>query len=84
MVTVSAVATNMFLGGWHGPFIPEAYGWIWFLIKVAFLLFVYVWIRWTLPRYRYDQLMQFGWKFLLPASVVNLLLTAAGVLYFNV
>jgi NADH-quinone oxidoreductase subunit H len=84
MVTVSAVATNLFLGGWHGPFIPEAYGWIWFLIKVALLLFVYVWIRWTLPRYRYDQLMQFGWKFLLPASVINLLATAAGVLYFNV
>ena len=83
MVTVSAVATSLFLGGWHGPFIPEAYGWIWFLIKVGFLLFVYVWIRWTLPRYRYDQLMQFGWKWLLPASVVNLLLTAAGVLYFN-
>src|SRR5688572_10299225 len=84
MVTVSAVATNLFLGGWHGPFIPVAYGWIWFLIKVAFLLFVYVWIRWTLPRYRYDQLMQFGWKFLLPASIVNLLVTAAAVLYFNV
>jgi NADH-quinone oxidoreductase subunit H len=83
MVTVSAVAANLFLGGWHGPFIPEAYGWIWFLIKVAVLLFIYIWIRWTLPRYRYDQLMQFGWKFLLPASVVNLLATAAGVLYFN-
>jgi NADH-quinone oxidoreductase subunit H len=98
MVTVSAVATNLYLGGWHGPFtcgpesqaspgdnwcIPVEYGWILFLAKVAVLLFVYVWIRWTLPRYRYDQLMQFGWKFLLPASVINLLLTAAGVLYFN-
>jgi NADH-quinone oxidoreductase subunit H len=83
MVTVSAVATNLFLGGWHGPFIPVEYGWIWFLIKVALLLFVYIWIRWTLPRYRYDQLMQFGWKFLLPASVINLLVTAAAVLYFN-
>jgi len=84
MVTVSAVATNLFLGGWHGPFIPVEYGWIWFLLKVGFLLFVYVWIRWTLPRYRYDQLMQFGWKWLLPLSVVNLLVTAAGVLYFDV
>jgi NADH-quinone oxidoreductase subunit H len=83
MVTVSAVATSLFLGGWHGPFIPPEYGWIWFLIKVGFLLFVYVWIRWTLPRYRYDQLMQFGWKWLLPASIVNLLLTAAGVLYWE-
>ena len=84
MVTVSAVATNLFLGGWHGPWLEQwGLGWIWFLVKVALLLFVYVWIRWTLPRYRYDQLMQFGWKFLLPASVINLLATAAGVLYFT-
>ncbi len=83
MVTVSAVATDLFLGGWHGPLIPESFGWIWFLIKVAALLFFYVWMRWTLPRYRYDQLMAFGWKFLLPLSVVNLLVTAAGVLYLG-
>jgi len=83
MVTVSAVATDLFLGGWHGPFLPESLGWIWFLIKVAALLFFYVWMRWTLPRYRYDQLMAFGWKVLLPAAVVNLLVTAAGVLYFG-
>ena len=80
MVTVSAVATDLFLGGWHGPFLPESLGWIWFLVKVAFLLFFYVWMRWTLPRYRYDQLMQFGWKVLLPLSVLNMLVTAAGVL----
>ena len=83
MVTVSAVATDLFLGGWHGPLLPESLGWIWFLIKTAAILFFYVWMRWTLPRYRYDQLMQFGWKVLLPASVVNLLVTAAGVLYFG-
>ena len=83
MVTVSAVATDLFLGGWHGPWLPESLGWIWFLIKVAALLFFYVWMRWTLPRYRYDQLMKFGWKVLLPAAVVNLLVTAAGVLYFG-
>ncbi len=82
MVTVSAVATDLFLGGWHGPFLPESLGWIWFLIKVAAILFFYVWMRWTLPRYRYDQLMHFGWKVLLPIAVVNLLVTAAGVLYF--
>ena len=81
MVTVSAVATDLFLGGWHGPFLPDSYGWIWFLIKVSALLFLYIWIRWTLPRYRYDQLMIFGWKVLLPLAVVNLLVTAAGVLY---
>jgi len=83
MVTVSAVATDLFLGGWHGPLLPESLGWIWFLLKVGALLFFYVWMRWTLPRYRYDQLMKFGWKVLLPASVANLLVTAAGVLYFG-
>ena len=83
MVTVSAVATDLFLGGWHGPFLSESIGWIWFLLKVAAILFFYVWMRWTLPRYRYDQLMRFGWKILLPLAVVNLLVTAAGVLYFG-
>ena len=76
MVTVSAVATDLFLGGWHGPFLPESLGWIWFLIKVFALLFFYIWMRWTLPRYRYDQLMEFGWKWLLPFAVLNLLVTA--------
>jgi NADH-quinone oxidoreductase subunit H len=83
MVTVSAVATNLYLGGWHGPFIPAAYGWIWFVIKLAFLLFLYLWLRWTLPRFRYDQLMSFGWKVLLPLATLNLVATAAGVLYFG-
>ena len=83
MVTVSAVATDLFLGGWHGPFLSETIGWLWFLLKVGAILFFYVWMRWTLPRYRYDQLMRFGWKVLRPLSVVNLLVTAAGVLYFE-
>ncbi len=83
MVTVSAIATSLYLGGWNGPILPDWLGWIWFLAKVGFLLFFYVWMRWTLPRYRYDQLMAFGWKFLLPLSVINLLATAAGVLYFG-
>jgi NADH-quinone oxidoreductase subunit H len=83
MVTVSAVATDLYLGGWHGPFLPVSLGWVWFLIKVGAILFFYVWMRWTLPRYRYDQLMAFGWKILLPLSVINLLVTAAGVLYFG-
>jgi NADH-quinone oxidoreductase subunit H len=83
MVTVSAVAVNLYLGGWHGPFIPPEYGWIWFVIKVAVLLFIYLWLRWTLPRFRYDQLMSFGWKVLLPLATVNLVLTAAAVLYFE-
>ena len=58
-------------------------GWLVFLAKVGVILFAYIWTRWTLPRYRYDQLMHFGWKFLLPLSVINLLVTAALVLYLN-
>ena len=83
MVTVSAVATSLFLGGWHGPFLPDWLDWIWFLVKVGALLFFYIWMRWTLPRYRYDQLMAFGWKWLLPIAVLNVIATAAAVIYFN-
>ncbi len=83
MATVAAVATSLFLGGWHGPFLPEWLGWIWFLIKVFLVLFFYIWMRWTLPRYRYDQLMEFGWKYLLPIAVVNLLVTAALTIYLG-
>ena len=53
------------------------------MLKLSFLLFFYIWMRWTLPRYRYDQLMAFGWKVLLPVATVNLIVTAAGVLYFS-
>jgi NADH-quinone oxidoreductase subunit H len=81
MVTVSAVATSLYLGGWLGPILPDWLAWIWFLVKVFLILFFYVWMRWTLPRYRYDQLMEFGWKWLLPAAVVNLFVTAALVLW---
>jgi NADH-quinone oxidoreductase subunit H len=83
MVTVAAVATSLYLGGWHGPLLPDWLSWIWFLAKVFLILFFYVWMRWTLPRYRYDQLMAFGWKYLLPAAVVNLLATAAMVLWIG-
>jgi NADH-quinone oxidoreductase subunit H len=83
MVTVSAVAVNLFLGGWHFPFVPEGYGWIMFLVKLAALLFFYLWMRWTLPRVRYDQLMTLGWKILLPVATINLLAVAAGVIAFG-
>jgi len=85
MTTMSAVATDLYLGGWHGPFLERfGLGWLWFLIKVGLILFAYIWVRWTVPRYRYDQLMQFGWKWLFPAAVLNLIATAAFILYFNV
>ena len=83
MVTVSAVATSLYLGGWLGPFLPDWLGWLWFLLKVFLLLFFYVWMRWTLPRYRYDQLMEVGWKWLLPAAVINLIATAALVIWLG-
>ncbi|MPZ21779.1 MAG: NADH-quinone oxidoreductase subunit NuoH [Luteitalea sp.] len=85
MVTVSAVAVSLFLGGWFDPFgvTPEWLGWVWFLIKVGFLLFFYIWMRWTLPRYRYDQLMTFGWKVLLPVATVNLLAVAGLVVWLE-
>lgn len=72
MFTVSAIATTLFLGGWLGPFFP---GPIWFLIKVYFLIFVMMWLRWTFPRLRVDQLMGFAWKFLLPLAFLNILVS---------
>jgi NADH-quinone oxidoreductase subunit H len=73
MFIVSAVATVLFLGGWHGPFLP---GVIWFLLKVYAVIFLIMWFRWTFPRVRFDQLVTFAWKILIPLAFVNLLLTA--------
>jgi NADH-quinone oxidoreductase subunit H len=84
MFTVSMLATTLFLGGWQGPFV-DVFPWIgivWFLLKVVFFLFLYIWLRGTLPRFRFDQLMSFGWKFLLPVAIINVILTAT-VLYFR-
>jgi NADH-quinone oxidoreductase subunit H len=73
LITLSGLAVTLFLGGWHGPWLP---GILWFLIKLAVLLFVFIWMRTTLPRLRYDQLMQFGWKVLLPVATLNAVVTA--------
>jgi NADH-quinone oxidoreductase subunit H len=73
MMVVSAVAITCFLGAWYGPFLP---GPVWFLIKLSLFLFFYVWLRATFPRLRYDQLMAFGWKVLLPVALLNLAVTA--------
>ncbi len=72
MFIVSALATILFLGGWNGPFLPEP---VWFLLKVYFLIFMMMWIRFTFPRIRIDQLMTLGWKILIPLALVNLLVT---------
>jgi NADH-quinone oxidoreductase subunit H len=73
MINLAALSTTLFLGGWHGPFLPPV---VWFLIKMVLFLFLYIWIRATLPRFRYDQLMNFGWKILLPLALLNIFITA--------
>lgn len=82
MVVMSALAVTCFLGGWIGPFEVPYIPFFWFLIKLYFLLFVYIWVRATLPRYRYDQLMGLGWKVLIPVGIINLFLTALLKLIF--
>jgi NADH-quinone oxidoreductase subunit H len=81
MITVGCLATLLFLGGWHGPiFGPPILQAIlpvfWFVAKVFCFMILYIWVRGTLPRFRYDQLMAFGWKFLFPLAVANLVITA--------
>jgi NADH-quinone oxidoreductase subunit H len=84
MITVACLATLLFFGGWHGPvfgppILQALLPVFWFVAKVFAFLFLYIWVRGTLPRFRYDQLMAFGWKFLLPLALVNLIATAIAV-----
>jgi NADH-quinone oxidoreductase subunit H len=89
MIVVSAIATAVFLGGWYFPFVwrlsinyPNlfvAVSLLVFIVKTAFLLYVYFWLRWTFPRYRYDQLMDLGWKWMIPAALLNITLTSIAI-----
>jgi NADH-quinone oxidoreductase subunit H len=79
MVTISAITTTLFLGGWDGPFL----GWINFLLKVFGFMFFFIWIRATFPRLRYDQLMQMGWKVMIPLALGNIVVTAIAVLIWQ-
>jgi len=80
MLAISAICTTLFLGGWHGPWLPPLWGGpLWFFAKVAVLMVCFLWIRWTFPRLRYDQLMNLGWKVLLPLTLANAMVTALGV-----
>lgn len=79
-VAMAALITAVFLGGGSGPILPT---WIWFMLKMYLVFFVMIWIRATMPRLRADQVMHFAWKFLLPLALVNLLLTALGILLFQ-
>lgn len=82
MITVGCLATLLFFGGWHGPHLPgpplvqSLLPVFWFSLKIFFFMFLYIWIRGTLPRFRYDQLMAFGWKFLLPLAIANIVVTS--------
>ena len=77
MQVLGALIAVFFLGGWHGPVLPPL---VWLFIKIILVAFVMIWIRGTLPRLRYDQLMALGWKVLIPAALINIVLTGAGML----
>jgi NADH-quinone oxidoreductase subunit H len=76
LLAMSAIGATVFLGGWHGPWLP---GWLWFFIKMYILVFGQMWVRWTFPRIRIDQMMHFNWKILLPISIANILVTGIGI-----
>lgn len=76
MLAMSALIVTLFFGGWHGPFFPS---WMWFLIKVYTMIFLFMWIRWTFPRLRVDKMMKFNWKYMIPLSLINILLTGVGI-----
>jgi NADH-quinone oxidoreductase subunit H len=78
IVTISALIVTLFFGGWLGPWLPS---FIWFAIKTVFFIMMFILIRAALPRPRYDQVMAFGWKLCLPITLINLLATAAVILY---
>jgi NADH-quinone oxidoreductase subunit H len=81
-ITVSAVAVTLFFGGWRGPvfdFLPWLWPTVWFALKVAVVVFVFVWVRATIPRFRYDRLMSFGWKVLIPFGLLWIVATGAVV-----
>jgi NADH-quinone oxidoreductase subunit H len=76
ILLVSSLAVTLFFGGWRGPFLPPV---IWFLIKVFIFIFIFIWVRATFPRFRYDQLMKFGWKVLFPLALLNILITGVWI-----
>jgi NADH-quinone oxidoreductase subunit H len=78
LITLSALMVTLFFSGWHGPW---SLGPLWFVLKLLGVLFVFIWLRATLPRLRYDQLMRFGWKILLPAATINAVITALVVVW---
>jgi NADH-quinone oxidoreductase subunit H len=82
VISISCIAVTLYLGGWNGPWLPDSLKFLWFFAKLGALLFFFIWVRWTFPRLRYDQLMNLGWKVLLPLSLANVLFTA-GVVWWR-
>jgi NADH-quinone oxidoreductase subunit H len=80
MLVVSSLAVTLFFGGWQGPFLPPV---LWFLIKTFCFVFFFIWVRATYPRLRYDQLMKLGWKVLFPLSLLNIMVTAAALVFLG-
>ncbi len=80
MIILSSMVTVFFLGGWHGPWLPPI---VWFMLKVLLIAFLFIWTRGTLPRLRYDQLMHFGWKVLVPLSLLNVIVTGGLLLWMH-
>ncbi|PKM75937.1 MAG: NADH-quinone oxidoreductase subunit NuoH [Firmicutes bacterium HGW-Firmicutes-15] len=80
LVAVSALAATLFLGGWQGPFLPS---WLWIILKTYLIMMVFMWLKWTFPRIRMDHLMSLSWKVLIPISLVNIVLTGAGIEIFR-
>jgi NADH-quinone oxidoreductase subunit H len=80
MIILGAMTTVLFLGGWHGPLLPPV---LWFGLKVLAVSFVFIWVRGTLPRLRYDQLMHVGWKVLVPVALLTVILTGAVMLWLK-
>jgi NADH-quinone oxidoreductase subunit H len=76
LFVVSALGVTLFFGGWHGPILPS---WLWFMLKSYAMIFFILWIRWTMPRARIDKMMKFNWKFLIPLSIANVLVTGVGI-----
>ena len=78
LVVMSGIVSTLYLGGWHAPFTVLDFipGPIWLFLKICVMIFMYMWVRWTIFRYRYNQLMAMGWKVLLPLSIANLAVTA--------
>ena len=81
LTAMACLATTMFLAGWQGPALLP--GWIWFWLKVGVIIFVIMWIRWTLPRLRVDHLMHLAWKVLLPLAILNIMITGVGIYIYR-